>query len=285
MRFEYLEPTTIEEAILLLGEYDDKAKVIAGGTDVMVLIRNKTLKPEHVIDITNIPGLNCIDYDDKQGLRIGALTTIREIEESEVIRRHYPIISQAAGRLGSIAIRNVATIGGNLCNAVPSADTAQPLVALSARTKIFGPDGEKMLLIEEFLIGVSKTALKTGELLVEIQVPVPPPGTRGVYLKYTRTSVDLAMVGVAMVMTVEDSDVCRDVKIVCGAVAPTPMRARKAEEVIRGKRIDQALINRCAQEASNEASPRASSIRGTPEEKKEVVALFVKEAIEQILAK
>jgi len=284
MRFKYLEPATIEEAISLLGEYDDKAKVIAGGTDVMVLIRNKTLKPEYVIDITNIPGLNCIDYDDK-GLRIGALTTISEIEKSEVTRQHYPIISQAAGKLGSIAIRNVATIGGNLCNAVPSADTAQPLVALSARTKIIGPDGERVLPIEEFLIGVSKTALKTGELLVEIQVPVPAPGTRGVYLKYTRTAVDLAMVGVAIVMTVEDSDVCRDVKIVCGAVAPTPMRASKAEEVIRGKRIDQALIDRCAQEASNEASPRASSIRGTPEEKKEVIALFVKEAIEQILAK
>ncbi len=284
MRFEYLEPATIEEAILLLGEYDGKARVIAGGTDVMVLIRNKTLKPEHVIDITNIPGLNCIDYDDK-GLRIGALTTISEIEKSEVIRQHYPIISQAAGQLGSIAIRNVATIGGNLCNAVPSADTAQPLVALSAKTKIIGPDGERVLSIEEFLTGVSKTALKTGELLVELQVPVPLPGTRGVYLKYTRTAVDLAMVGVAIVMTVEDGDVCRDVKIVCGAVAPTPMRARKAEEVIRGKRIDQALINRCAQEASNEASPRASSIRGTPEEKKEVVALFVKEAIGQILAK
>ncbi len=284
MRFEYLEPETIEEAISLLGEYDGRAKVIAGGTDVMVLIRNKTLKPEHVIDITNIPGLNGIDYDDK-GLRIGALATIREIEKSKVIRRHYPIISQAAGRLGSVAIRNMATIGGNLCNAVPSADTVQPMVALSAKTKIIGPDGERVLPIEEFIIGISKTALKTGELLIELQIPVLLPGTRGVYLKYTRTSVDLAMVGVAIVMTVEDGDVCRDVKIVCSAVAPTPMRARKAEEVIRGKRIDQALIDRCAQEASNEASPRASSIRGTPEEKKEVVALFVKDAIGQILAK
>ena len=284
MRFEYLEPTTIKEAVSLLAEYDGRAKVIAGGTDVMVLIRNKTLKPEYVIDITNIPGLNCIDCDHK-GLRIGALTTISEIEKSEVIRQHYPIISQAAGKLGSIAIRNVATIGGNLCNAVPSADTAQPLVALSARTKIIGPDGERVLPIEEFIIGVSKTALKTGELLVELQVPVPLPRTSGIYLKYTRTSVDLAMVGVAVVMTVENGDVCRDVKIVCGAVAPTPMRARKAEEVIRGKRIDQALIDRCAQEASNEANPRASSIRGTPEEKKEVVALFVKEAIGQLLVK
>lgn len=283
MRFEYLEPATIEEAVSLLDEYDGRAKVIAGGTDVMVLVRSKTIKPEYVIDITNIPGLNYIDCDDN-GLRIGAATTIRDIEKSEVIRQHYPIISQAAGRLGSVAIRNVATIGGNLCNAVPSADTVQSLVALSARTKIIGPDGERVLSIEEFIIGVSKTALKKGELLVELQVPVPLPGTKGVYLKYTRTSVDLAMVGVAIVMTVEDGDVCRDVKIVCSAVAPTPMRARKAEEVIRGKRIDQALIDRCAQEASNEASPRASSIRGTPEEKKEVVALFVKEAIAQILA-
>ena len=284
MRFNYVEPKTMDEAISLLDKYDGKAKIIAGGTDVMVQTRNRTLRPECVVDITKIPGLDYIDYDEKRGLRLGAATTIRAIEKSSVIKRVYPALAQAAEHLGSMAIRNVATVGGNLCNAMPSADTAQPLLAYSAKAKIVGPRGERVVPLDEFHTGVGKTVLKPGEILVEFQVPTPPPGTQGMYLKYTRSAVDLAVVGVAVVMTL-DSGVCKDVRIVCGAVAPTPMRARKAEEIIRGKKLDQALIDKCAEAASGEAHPRAGSIRGTPEDKKEVVGIFVKEALEQMLSK
>ena len=284
MRFNYVEPKTMDEAISLLSKYDGKAKIIAGGTDVMVQTRNRTLRLECVVDITKIPGLDYIDYDEKRGLRLGAATTIRAIEKSSVIKRVYPALAQAAEHLGSMAIRNVATVGGNLCNAMPSADTAQPLLAYSAKAKIVGPRGERVVPLDEFHTGVGKTVLKPGEILVEFQVPTPPPGTQGMYLKYTRSAVDLAVVGVAVVMTL-DSGVCKDVRIVCGAVAPTPMRARKAEEIIRGKKLDQALIDKCAEAASGEAHPRAGSIRGTPEDKKEVVGIFVKEALEQMLSK
>lgn len=283
MRFNYLEPATVEEAVSLLGKYDGKAKVVAGGTDLLVQIRDKLIAPEYVVDIGYISGLDCIDYDETQGLRIGALTTIRAIEKSSRIYQVYPAISQAAGLLGSMAIRNVATIGGNLCNAAPSADTAPALIGLSAKGKIIGPDGEKFVSLEEFFTGPGCIVCEPGELLVEIQVPVPPPGTKGVYLKHGRSAIDLATVGVAVIMTLEPGVVCRDVKIVLGAVAPTPMRAKKAEEILRGKKVEPALIEKSAQVAADEARP-ITDVRASAEYRKEMVKVYTRRAIAQLVA-
>jgi len=256
----------------------------SGGTDLLVQIRGKAIKPEYVVDIGYIPKLDYINYDEKQGLKIGALTTIRAIEKSEKLRQLYPVISQAAGLLGSVAIRNVATIGGNLCNAAPSADTAPPLIGLSAKARITGSGGERLVSFEDFFTGPGETVLKAGELLLEIQVPVPPPGTKGVYLKHSRSAVDLATVGVAVIMALESGGTCRDVKIVLGAVAPTPMRAKKAEEMLRGKKIEPALIEEAAQVASGEAQP-ITDVRASAEYRKEMVKVFTRRAIEQIIAK
>lgn len=283
MRFNYLEPATIEEAVSLLGKYDGKAKVVAGGTDLVVQIREKLIAPEYVVDIGYISGLDRIDYDETQGLRIGALATIRAIEKSSKICQVYPAIAQSAGLLGSVAIRNVATIGGNLCNAAPSADTAPALIGLSAKGKIIGPDDEKIVSLEEFFTGPGCIVCEPGELLVEIRVPVPPPGTRGVYLKHGRSAIDLATVGVAVIMTMEPGAVCRDVKIVLGAVAPTPMRARKAEEVLRGKKVDPALIEKSAQAAADEARP-ITDVRASAEYRKEMVKVYTRRAIAQLVA-
>lgn len=283
MRFNYLEPATIEEAVSLLAKYDGKAKVVAGGTDLVVQIREKLISPEYVVDIGYISGLDRIDYDETRGLRIGALATIRAIEKSSKICQVYPAISQSAGMLGSVAIRNVATIGGNLCNAAPSADTAPALIGLSAKGKIIGPDGEKIVSLEEFFTGPGCIVCEPGELLVEIQVPVPPPGTKGVYLKHGRSAIDLATVGVAVIMTMEPGAVCRDVKIVLGAVAPTPMRARKAEEVLRGKKVEPALIEKSAQAAADEARP-ITDVRASAEYRKEMVKVYTRRAIAQLVA-
>ena len=247
-------------------------------------IRGKAVKPEYVIDIGYIPKLDYINYDEKQGLKIGALTTIRAIEKSDKLRQLYPVISQAAGLLGSVAIRNVATIGGNLCNAAPSADTAPPLIGLSAKARVAGPGGERLVSLEDFFTGPGETVLKDGELLLEIQVPVPPSDTRGVYLKHSRSAVDLATVGVAVIITLESGGTCRDVKIVLGAVAPTPMRAKKAEEMLRGKKIEPALIEEVAQVTSGEAQP-ITDVRASAEYRKEMVKVFTRRAIEQIIAK
>jgi carbon-monoxide dehydrogenase medium subunit len=264
MRFDYLEPTTIEEALTLLTKNNGKAKVIAGGTDVMLQARNRAIKPEYLVDITNIPGLEYITLDG-QGLRIGALATIRALETSPELKKSYPIIPQAAGRLGSVAIRNVATLGGNLCNALPSAETAQAMVALQAQAKITGPSGTRELPIVDFFKGVGKTVLKPNELLVEIKVPKPPPNTFGVYIKHSpRGTIDLAIVNITVLITFEaDERTCKDASIVLGAVAPTPLKAGKAENILKSQKIDEKLIGQAAQLAAEEAHPRADSIRGS----------------------
>ena len=284
--FEYFEPSTVSEATSLLAKYQGKAKVIAGGTDLLVEMKQERISPKYLINVKTIPHLDYINYDAKEGLRIGALTTIRALEKSTELRQRYPVISQTASQFGNIPVRNVATLGGNLCNAVPSADTAPGLIGLSARAKIVGADGERIIPLEDFFTGSGKTALKTGEILVEIQVPVPPANTKGVYLKYAiRGKSDLPVVGIAVVVTLEPKDkVCKDIKIVLGNVAPTPMRACSAEEIIRGKRIDEAIIDSCAQAASDEAHPRPGSIRASAEYKKAMVKVFTKQAIKEALA-
>jgi len=285
MRFEYLEPESIEEALAILSRYQGKSKIIAGGTDLMLQMRNKAIRPEYVVDITRIPGLDYITFDDQQGLRLGVLTTIRGLETSVELQRKYPVISQAASQLGSVAIRNVATVGGNLCNALPSAETSQALLALSAQVRIIGPGGERTAPLEGFFTGVGKTLLRPDELLLEILVPESLPHTSGIYIKHSpRGPIDLAIVNITVLMTMEqDHRVCRDAKIVLGAVSPTPLRAKKAENVLKGKRVDGALIDRAAQVASDEANPRRGSIRGSFEYKKEMVKVLTGRAIKEVI--
>ncbi len=278
---EYFKPTSVAETVKLLDKYGEKAQPIAGGTDLLV---DKEPQVEVLIDITGL-GLDYIK-SDSQGVRIGATTTFAAVEASPLLcKSPYDVLVQAAHQMGTTQIKNMATIGGNICHAVPSADSASPLIGLSAQAKIVGPSGERVVPLEDFFTGLGKTVLKKGELLVEIQVPVPPPETKGVYLKRTRSAVDLAVVGVAVVITLEPDEVCKDIKIVLGSVAPTPMRAYSAEKIIRGKRTDEAIIEKCAQAASDEAHPRAGSIRAPAEYKKAIVKVFTMRAIKQIIAK
>ena len=284
MRYEYMMPVTIEEAIGLLAEHNGKAKVIAGGTDLVLQMRNKIKKAEYVIDISGIPTLDYIKYDKKQGLSIGALTTVRDVEKSTELARKYPVLCQAAGRLGSVAIRNVGTIGGNLCNASPSAENAPALIGLSAKIKIAGPNDERVIPVEDFFVGPGQTVLKNEEVMTEIQVPTPQPNTVGVYLKHAiRGSIDLAIVGVAVIAEL-DGKFCRDIKIVLGAVGPTPMRARGAEEIVNGNKIDNAVIEKCAQAASEESRP-ITDVRASAEYRKEMVKVLVKNGINEAVRK
>lgn len=283
MRFEYIEPASLEEAIDILAQYDGKAKIIAGGTDLVGQMRLKKIEPEYVVDIAGIPGLDYIRYDEKQGLRIGALATMRALETSAELRRKYPVVSQAASQLGSLAIRMVATVGGNLCNAAPSAETAPALIGVSAKARIVGPSGERVVPLEEFFTGPGATVLKKGELLVELQAPVPPANIRGVYLKHSfRGTIDLAIVGVAAVGIVSEGEVCKDIKIVLGAVAPVPMRALDAEKLLRGKKIDDGMINRSARAASGEARP-ISDVRASAEYRRKMVEVFTRRALRQVM--
>jgi len=280
--FEYFEPLSIEETVSLLKKYGDKAKVLAGGTDLVPQMKEKTKRPEFVISIGRIANLDYIRLDGEKGLKIGALTTIRSIEQSPQLQPKYGLICQSASQTASIAVRNVATVGGNLCNASPSADIATALMALSAKTKLVSPAGERIVPLEDFILGPGATALKTDELLTEIQIPSPPAHTAGVYIKYTtRGGEELALIGVAALLTLSAGDgTCTDAKLALGAVAPTPIRARRAEEMLKGKRIDKELIEKAARTASDETKPR-DSIRGSAEYKKEMLKVLARDAIRQ----
>lgn len=283
--FEYFEPSGITEASSLLAKYKDKARILAGGTDMITNMKNGLEIPEYLINITGIPGLDYITFDPVNGLRIGALTTIRSLLNSTVISERYPIISQAASQFANMAIRNVATVGGNLCSSLPSADTAPGLMALSAKVNIAGPQGDRCVLLEDFFTGTGTNILAAGEILTEIQVPVLADDTRSVYLKYGMRGVsDLQIVGVAVVITMEPGNICRDIKIALGNVAPTPIRAKRSEESVRGKIIDNAAIDRCAQAAAGEAHPRAGSMRASAEYKKAMVNVFTRRVLRRALA-
>ncbi|MFC1929461.1 FAD binding domain-containing protein [Chloroflexota bacterium] len=284
MRFQYLKPTSVKEAISILDKLQGKAKIIAGGTDLILQMKNDKITPECVVDITGISSLDYIDYSEENGLRIGALTSIRALETSSVLHQRYPVIAQAANQLGSVAIRNMATVGGNLCNAAPSAETAPAFIGQSAKARIIGPNSERVVPLEDFFTGPGTTVLANGELLVEIQVPVPSPDTKGIYLKHAlRGTIDLAIVGVAAVITVTPEDkICQDIKLVLGASAPIPMRARNAEKRLKGKKVDDNLIIESSQAASAESRP-ISDVRASAEYRRKIIEVLTRRALKQLL--
>ena len=278
--FEYFEPATVEEAVSLLKKYGEGAKILAGGTDLVVMMREREIKPRYVINLGRIAGLNYVHLDGDKGLRIGALTTIAGLERAPELKSSYRIISQAAAQLATIAIRNMATIGGNLCNAAPSADMAPPLLALKGAVKLTGTAGERIVPLEEFFIGPGVTTLKPNELMIEIQVPAVPAHTGGMYLKHgVKGAAGLAVVGVAAVVTLDIRDsVFEEVDIALGAVAPTPIRAKRAEALLKGQKISDGLIEEAARVTSDESSP-IDDVRGSAEYRREMVRVRTWEAI------
>jgi carbon-monoxide dehydrogenase medium subunit len=273
----------VQEAIALLSRYGGTAKVVAGGTDLLNAIRSKLIAPEHVVDIGSIPGLDSLTYDDHGTLSIGALATLRAVETSAQVKEHHTVISQTAGQIGSVAIRNVGTIAGNLCHASPAADMAPSLLALGAKVKTVGPAGERTVTLDDFFAGPGRTVLANDEMLVEIQVLAMPPQTKAVYLKHAiRGAADLAIVGVAVMASLEDG-CCRNVKIALGAVAPTPMRARNSESVLEGKKLDDALIENAGRAASDECRP-ITDVRASADYRREMVGVLTRWAIKRVIA-
>jgi aerobic carbon-monoxide dehydrogenase medium subunit len=282
-RFEYFEPATLDEAVQLLGRYDGKASVLAGGTDLLVEMKEQVRRPDYVVNIKKIPGIDAFSYDERAGLRIGALVTARTIETSPVVLEKYPGLAQAARELGSIQIRNRATLVGNVCRASPSADTLPPLLADRACAKLFGPSGERWIALEEFFTGPGRTTLRSDELLTELLLPPPAPHTGKVYIKHgRRKAMELATVGVAVSLTVERGS-CLEISIVLGAVAPTPIRAGGAEAAIRGKEVTDEIIEAAARAAMQEAKP-ISNVRASADYRREMVGVLTRRALSQARA-
>lgn len=280
--FEYLAPKSLEEAISLASQLGSGCKVMAGGTDLLVLMKEKAIKPDYIVDLKNIDGLDTLEYIPGEGLKIGALTKLRTIEKSEVVKKYYPAVADAAHYVASTQVRGKGTMAGNICNASPSCDTAPILIVLGATIHTEGPAGYSKLDAEKLFKGPKKTVLEQGEIVTEITIPEIKNGQGAAYLKHAyRKAMDLAIVGVAASIIVEEGK-CKDAKIALGAVAATPIRAPMAEEMLIGNVLTDELIERASVAATESCNP-ISDVRASAEYRKDMVRVFTKRAIKKAI--
>ncbi len=278
-KFEYHAPTSLSEAFDLLAKYNGKARVLAGGTDLLVSMKKREVLPEHLISLKGIADLRNI-RDEKEGMKIGALVTLGEIEHSKLIQEKFCVLWDAVQVMASHQIRNLGTIGGNLCSAAPSADTAPPLIALNAAVEIVSPKGKRKVLVEKFFKGPGESVLKPGEILTQIRIPNQLKKSNGAYFKLMRrAAMDLAQVGVAVCLSYDsEKKICQGVRIALGAVGSTPIRAVKAERILLNKEMSEAVGKEAGKIAAQEANPR-SSIRASKEYRSEMIEVLTKRAV------
>jgi len=273
----YFQPKTIGEAVSLLARYGEGARILAGGTDLLVLMRSRAVVPSSVVDITRVPGLDYIRHDKANNLEIGALATLRDVELSKIVEEEYPLLHEAVSQMASTQVRHMGTVVGNLCRASPAADTAPPLLSLEARVEIAGPSESRAVPLDGFFTAPGETVLKYNEMVTGIRVPKLPANTGTAFLRVTRIAADLAKASAASVVTVKDGT-CEDVRIALGGVAPTPIRARKAEDFLTGKKLEDGVIEKAAGLAADESTP-ISDVRSTEEYRKEISKVLVSRAI------
>jgi len=276
--FEYFVAKNMEEAVSLLAKHGQQARVIAGGTDLLVGIKTGKVQPDCLINIRWIEGMGKLDESEK-GLTIGAGCLFHQIESSRLVRDQYTALYEAVQSVSSTQIKNMGTIGGNICNGSPAADSAPALLVLGARARIIKPGGERVLSLDDFFVNPGETALSRDEILKEIEIPFWGSGTGSAFLKIGRVSADLAKVNAAVLIK-RNGDVCEECRIALGSVAKTPMRTKGAETWMRGQRYHEGLAREVAQKASEEIFP-ITDIRSTKEYRKEVSKIIVRDALER----
>lgn len=282
--FQYFAPSTLQETFALLEQYGANARLLAGGTDLVLMLNDRVIAPEYVVDIKNVADFQVYEWNSG-ALTIGAATPFRLLETDPEVRRVFPGLAEAASEVGSWQIRNLGTIGGNLCTASPSAEIAPILYALDAQVTLAGSKGTRRLAIQQFITGVRRTALEPGEVLLKIDIPAQGARASSHYIKLKeRQKMDIAFVGVAASVELEPGDgVIRDVRIGLGAVAPTPLRVPQAEATLRGQRLTDALLDEAGREAADAARP-ITDVRASADYRKEMVAVLTKRAIQQAMA-
>jgi len=277
-RFDLALPTSVDDCLKAMAGHGPDVKLVAGGTDLLPQLKNSLLKPALVVDLSGVKELRALERDAAGGLRIGAAVTARELELDARVRAEYPAIAESAALVGSIQIRNLATVGGNLCNAAPSADMAPPLLALEAEAVIVGPKGRRRVPLTSFFQGVRRTMLGPDELLLELIVPKPGPRSGGTYLRHTpRRELDIAVVGVASQLTFAEG-VCAKARIALASVAPTPVRAPEAEHALEGQPLTAERIEAAATLAVSAASP-ISDQRGSAEYRRHLVRVLTRRTL------
>jgi len=275
--FEYLRPNTIKEAVTLLQRHGDAAKILSGGQSLIPMMKLRLARPEYIIDINRIPGLEYIKEDGGY-LAIGGLTREADLESSDLIRTRFPIIHDTAGFIADPQVRNMATVGGNLAHGDPANDHPATMLALGAQVVATGPGGSRTIAIDDFFVSLFATALKADEILTEIRIPMPPPHSGGAYFKLERKVGDFATVGVAAQVSLDVAGICQKAGIGLTNVGGTPIKARRAEDSLQGKRLDDSAIKQAAQLAAGESDP-SSDLRGPADYKKAMVKELTQRAL------
>ncbi|MCS7002704.1 MAG: xanthine dehydrogenase family protein subunit M [Dehalococcoidia bacterium] len=282
-RFAFVSPKRLDDAVAVLTQYADRAKLIAGGTDLSVQMKDGLRRPDVVIDITGLRELHALE-EREDGLHLGALTTMGMIQNSPLLKEKYPILVDSAMLVGSLQVRNLATIGGNQCTASPGADTSPTLIALGAVARVVGPTGERRIPMDQFFTGPGRTVLGPGEIVVEFVIPKATPQSGAYYERHTpRKELDIAVVGVAAWVQL-DGDRIADARIGLAAVYPTPLRATDAEAVLRGQPIADTVIAQAAEAAMAQSRP-ISDVRGSAEFRRMLVNELTKRSVNQAIAR
>lgn len=288
----YEVPTTVAQAVTLLKRHGEKAKPFVGGTDLLIQLRagvptghseefrsnTPPRRPEFIVDLKHIKELRQIKFDAKKGLRLGAAVSCIEVYESEVMRKHFPGLTEAAHLIGSLQIQNRASLGGNLCNGSPAADSTPALIALGAKARIADGKNTREVPVEDFVTSPGRTVLKPGEILIEFMIAAPKPHSADSYLRFIpRNEMDIAVVGVGTSLTL-DGELVKAARIALGAVGPRPIFASKAGESLIGKTLDDAAIEAAAKIASDTATP-IDDMRGTAEFRKHVTGVLTRRTL------
>jgi CO/xanthine dehydrogenase FAD-binding subunit len=276
----YEAPKTLKEAVALLAQHGEKGRPLCGGTDLLIQLRAGVRRPDTIVDVKKIPELSQISFDLQKGLRLGAAVPTIQIYENADLRRYFPGLTEAAHLIGSNQIQSRASVGGNLCNGSPAADTTPALIALGAKCRVAGPKGERIVAAEDFCTAPGRTVLQPNEILVELQIPVPAPHSSDAYLRFIpRNEMDIAVVGVGASVTLDlEEERFTDARIALAAVGPTPIFASKASEALEGKRIDAATIDRACKLAVEQSSP-IDDMRGTAEFRRHLVGVLTRRTL------
>jgi CO/xanthine dehydrogenase FAD-binding subunit len=281
--FDYIQASTPDEVTRLLTQHGPAAKLLMGGTDLFARMRDNFIQPQVVIDVKRLPGLQEIVYNDQTGLTIGAAVTMNQVARHPAVQTHYPLLAEAANSVASYQLRNRATIGGNLCNASPAADTAPAVLVLEGRFVLHGPDGTREVPASEFFLGPGRSAMQAGEMMTAIRIPILPAGSAGKYLKLGRNKAgDLALVGVAA-LAFPDKTTSSGYRFRLGlaSVAPTPLRAREAEEVLAAQPLDESTLTLAADQAMAAAAP-IDDVRASAAYRKAMVRALTLRGLQEV---
>jgi len=277
--FKYFPAKDVKEACALLSQYGEDAKILSGGQSLVTLMKQNFVAPSYIIDIKGISELNDIRYSETDGLRIGGLATHRSVEKSDIVKEKFPMLAEMENTLASVAVRNWGTVGGNLCSADPASDLAPTLMSLDAEVTLTAADAQRVVKLEDFFVDLFETVLKPDEIMTEIYIP-STVRSGGRHMKFALRATDLAVVNAATHLTLDESNqaVCKDIRIVLGSVNPTPYRSKKAEELIRGQEVTDALIEKAARITAEDVEP-TTDLNGTEEFKRKIARVLTQRTV------